>query len=530
MANNNHKFEYFVKEYPILFEKSKVPEVWQDLMATVFNNQFDSLKNVALHLKEDQKWYPSSDKMWNFTNFCCPQCVKVIIVGQDPTSEPTGLAFSSRGKIYNSTINILKEVKDDIGIQNLRPEFQGDYGNLEYWAKQGVLLLNSTLTKRIGDDSHFKIGWKGITGELIKQLHFNNEKLVCMFWGQRAKDVINLCNVLTTGHPSRNPKKNFFGCKHFSQANKWLKDHGIAEIDWCPVPKTCPIPTTCVHLSGDSSELDNSRNYMANNNHKFEYFVKEYPILFEKSKVPEVWQDLMATVFNNQFDSLKNVALHLKEDQDWFPSSDKIWNFTKFCCPQCVKVIIVGQDPTSEATGVAFSSEGKIYNSTRNILKEVKSDIGEENLRKFKEDYGNLEYWARQGVLLLNSALTKHIGNNSHLKIGWKDITGELIKQLHVNNEKLVCMFWGQSAKNVINLCNVLTTGHPSRNPKKNFFGCKHFSQANKWLKDHDLDEIDWCPVKKSGPVPNTCAHLIVDSSEIENLVQNKLSKLSISE
>uniref|UniRef100_A0A6P7EZ18 Uncharacterized protein LOC114324238 n=1 Tax=Diabrotica virgifera virgifera TaxID=50390 RepID=A0A6P7EZ18_DIAVI len=257
---------------------------------------------------------------------------------------------------------------------------------------------------------------------------------------------------------------------------------------------------------------------MANNNYPFIYFVKKYPILFENSDIPELWQPLLASVFNNKLKCLETVALHLTEDLEWYPSSDKMWNFTTFCCPQCVKVIIVGQDPSLGATGLAFSNSETVYDSTRNILIEVKSDKGEEKLRPFSEDCGNLEYWARQGVLLLNSALTKRVGGDCHLSIGWQNITRELTKQLQDKNKNLVFMFWGLYARNLSegvkkvfanSSCNILSAGHPSpRNEKNDFFGCQQFSLANKWLKEHNIDEIDWCPVPS---FLNQCLHLRCD-------------------
>ncbi|CAG9832052.1 unnamed protein product [Diabrotica balteata] len=255
------------------------------------------------------------------------------------------------------------------------------------------------------------------------------------------------------------------------------------------------------------------------NNYGFNDLVKKYPILFENSEISELWQSLLASVLNNKIESLENIVSHLREEPGkWVPSSEKIWTFTKFCCPRCVKVIIVGQDPTFDASGLAFSSRETIYDSTRNVLDELTSDIGIDNLRPFPKDCGNLEYWARQGVLLLNSALTKSINGDSHLYIGWQDITGELIKQLQVINEKLVFMFWGLYARRLNvnvkqlfanNSCNILSAGHPScRNEKNDFFGCQHFSQANKWLKEHNIDTIDWCPIPS---FLNQCVHLECD-------------------
>uniref|UniRef100_A0A6P7GSW3 Uncharacterized protein LOC114346351 n=1 Tax=Diabrotica virgifera virgifera TaxID=50390 RepID=A0A6P7GSW3_DIAVI len=119
--------------------------------------------------------------------------------------------------------------------------------------------------------------------------------------------------------------------------------------------------------------------------------------------------------------------------------------------PEEVKVIIVGQDPNDAgATGLAFSKDvgAGIYQSTAIILEEVRNDIGENNLRPFPRDYGNLDYWAKQGVLLLNLALTKPTNKDeSHANLGWDEIVGELIKRLQQINKNIIIMFWGLLAR-----------------------------------------------------------------------------------
>uniref|UniRef100_A0A6P7FLV8 Uncharacterized protein LOC114330696 n=1 Tax=Diabrotica virgifera virgifera TaxID=50390 RepID=A0A6P7FLV8_DIAVI len=237
----------------------------------------------------------------------------------------------------------------------------------------------------------------------------------------------------------------------------------------------------------------------------FEDFVKQYPALFKDSIIPESWKPLLESVITAQTDCVRTIALVLSclRETDWFPHSDKLWSFTKFCRPEDVKVVIVGKEPSnSHATGLAFSIDigSGIYPSTTNILEEVRRDIGDNNLRPFPTDYGNLDHWAKQGVLLLNSALTKST-YRMHQDIGWDIMLGELIKQLQQINKNIVFMFWGWDAKFLSSYVedydgNKLDAGHPSpNNTKENFVGCKHFSTANGWLVKHDIEPIDWCPV-----------------------------------
>ncbi|XP_050502346.1 uracil-DNA glycosylase-like [Diabrotica virgifera virgifera] len=248
----------------------------------------------------------------------------------------------------------------------------------------------------------------------------------------------------------------------------------------------------------------------------FNFSFERLPVLFSNSNIPDSWKPLLGEVFCTQFNQLNTIAVVLSyiRETDWFPNSGKLWSFTRFCSPADVKVVIIGQDPSdSDGTGLAFSKDSGIYPSTQNILEEVKSDIGEQNLRpEFRTDYGNLDYWAKQGVLLLNSALTNST-YKSHLSLGWNVIVEELIKKLQALNKNIVFMFWGECAKALrgglenrfeIHYWNQYSAGHPSPNNQlNNFSGCKHFSQANGWLVEHDINPIDWCPVPPPQIVPN---------------------------
>ena len=133
-----------------------------------------------------------------------------------------------------SLVNIFKEIRDDVGIDNL-----GKHGELTKWAKDGVLLLNSVLTVRANQArSHHGLGWEQFTTDVIKLLNERQQPMVFMLWGGDAKtkqqfitNPIHL--VLKAAHPSPLSAYNgFFGCKHFSQANAFLQEHGAAPIDW----------------------------------------------------------------------------------------------------------------------------------------------------------------------------------------------------------------------------------------------------------------------------------------------------------
>ncbi len=182
--------------------------------------------------------YPPEELMYlafSLTPF--PQ-VRVVILGQDPYHGPGqahGLAFSvpEGQKIPPSLRNIYKEIVSDIG------NAENATGNLERWAKQGVLLLNATLTVRAGDaGSHQKLGWEQFTDAVITKISDEKSGVVFMLWGKYAEakgasiDTTKHL-VLTAAHPSPLSAHNgFFGCRHFSQCNAYLEAHGQTPITW----------------------------------------------------------------------------------------------------------------------------------------------------------------------------------------------------------------------------------------------------------------------------------------------------------
>ena len=164
-----------------------------------------------------------------------------------------------------------------------------------------------------------------------------------------------------------------------------------------------------------------------------------------------------------------------------------------------LKIVILGQDPyhgKNQANGLAFAvnKNNKIPPSLRNIFKEIKNDLNIDPLTS-----KDLESWASQGVLLLNSSLSVKLGiANSHSKLGWELFTNKILKEISLMKNKVVFVLWGNFAKKKESLIDtkkhlILKAPHPSPlSAYRGFFGCKHFSKANDFLKKNDLKEIIW--------------------------------------
>ena len=162
-----------------------------------------------------------------------------MILGQDPyhnAHQAHGLCFSvlpDQKEIPPSLQNIYKELQDDLGC------YIPDNGYLEKWAKQGVLLLNTVLTVRAHQaNSHQGKGWEHFTDAIIQAVNAQDRPVVYMLWGRPAQSKIPMLTnpkhlILKAPHPSPlSAYRGFFGCKHFSQANAFLEEHGVAPIDW----------------------------------------------------------------------------------------------------------------------------------------------------------------------------------------------------------------------------------------------------------------------------------------------------------
>lgn len=219
----------------ILIEKS-----WKEALKDEFEKSY--FKNLTDFVKREYRiyqCYPKGSEIFAAFDACSLSDVKVVIIGQDPyhgKNQANGLCFSVHNGVPHppSLKNIFKEILNDLGVAY---PVSGDLTRL---ANQGVLLLNATLTVRAHEaGSHQQKGWEIFTDEVIKIISVQKQQVVFMLWGGFAQKKIRLINtkkhcVLTTGHPSPLSANRgyWFGNKHFSKANLYLKQNGIKTIDW----------------------------------------------------------------------------------------------------------------------------------------------------------------------------------------------------------------------------------------------------------------------------------------------------------
>ena len=200
---------------------------WEEQLKNEYKKEYFKKLQTFIHDEySNSTIYPEQENIFRAFSLCPFSKTKVVILGQDPyhgENQANGLSFSVNEGITPppSLKNILKEIQDDIGEVN---------GNLEEWAKQGVLLLNSTLTVRKGEPgSHQGHGWEEFTDVVIKKLSDEREGIVFLLWGAYAKEKgknidTNKHLVLEAPHPSPlSSYRGFFGCKHFSKTNEYLK-------------------------------------------------------------------------------------------------------------------------------------------------------------------------------------------------------------------------------------------------------------------------------------------------------------------
>lgn len=212
---------------------------WNDILKDLING--DNYKKIREFLKTEyftREVYPPMEEIFNAFKLTPYSNIKAVILGQDPYHEPGeahGLCFSVRQgtKMPPSLQNIYKELKSDLSIDN------GDKTDLTPWAKQGVFLLNTTLTVRRGQaNSHQNCGWTEFTDEVIKIINERRTPLVFILWGRNARNKKALIDtnrhlVLESAHPSPLSAYNgFFGCRHFSKTNDFLIRNGLTPIDW----------------------------------------------------------------------------------------------------------------------------------------------------------------------------------------------------------------------------------------------------------------------------------------------------------
>lgn len=218
----------------------QIEESWKMVLSDEFNHPyFAELKKFLVQEKMLGKTiYPPGNRIFAAFDYTPFDKTRVVIIGQDPyhgAGQANGLCFSVSDGIKPppSLVNIFKELETDLGIAI------PNHGNLEKWAKQGVLLLNATLTVEANlPGSHSGKGWETFTGKIIQKLSKEKENLVFLLWGKfaQAKEVLidtTRHQILKAAHPSPFSVHNgFFGCKHFSQTNDLLKMMGEQPIDW----------------------------------------------------------------------------------------------------------------------------------------------------------------------------------------------------------------------------------------------------------------------------------------------------------
>jgi uracil-DNA glycosylase len=211
---------------------------WDTVLSGEFEKEYYlTLRQFLIGEYRAGSVFPSMHDIFNALKYTAFQDVKAVILGQDPYHEPGqahGLCFSVKKGVEKppSLVNIFQELESDLGVA------PPGHGCLEDWAKQGVLLLNTVLTVRVGQaNSHKGKGWEIFTDRVIELLNQREKPMVFLLWGANAKSKTALITnrehrIFTAAHPSPlSAHKGFFGCRHFSKANQLLAQYG-KEIDW----------------------------------------------------------------------------------------------------------------------------------------------------------------------------------------------------------------------------------------------------------------------------------------------------------
>lgn len=221
-------------------KKSPFPEGWQEFLDPELKLRYMGELLAFLRKEKEQKVQIAPKNIFKALELVKPEDVKVVILGQDPyptAGNANGLAFAVNEGVNRpqSLRNIFKEIASDLNIQE--PEDNTLLG----WAEQGVLLLNTVLTVRIGEPfSHRNRGWEQFTDRILKKLSEQNEGIVFILWGGPAQSKRSIINtktkphkVLLAAHPSPlSAYRGFFGCKHFSKTNELLTEMKREPIDW----------------------------------------------------------------------------------------------------------------------------------------------------------------------------------------------------------------------------------------------------------------------------------------------------------
>ncbi len=216
-----------------------ISDSWKNILQTEFEKPyFINLTDFVEKEYDNHTCYPKQEDVFRAFDYCSFEDLKVVIIGQDPyhgKGQANGLCFSVHDEIKHppSLKNIFKELKEDIG------KGIPESGDLSRWAKQGVLLLNATLTVREGEaGSHQKQGWEQFTDAVIQKISEEKKDVVFLLWGKFAENKGSIINVekhtlFKAPHPSPlGAWRGWFGSKHFSKTNKFLESKGLETIDW----------------------------------------------------------------------------------------------------------------------------------------------------------------------------------------------------------------------------------------------------------------------------------------------------------
>ncbi len=216
--------------------------------------------------------------------------------------------------------------------------------------------------------------------------------------------------------------------------------------------------------------------------------------------IGNAWDELLAEEFKKDYYlKLREFLKYEYSHYTVYPDMHDIFNSMRYADYDNLKVVIIGQDPYHEpnqAHGLAFSVKkgNPIPPSLKNIYKEIHDDLG-----ITEPNHGELTSWAKQGVLLLNNALTVRRGQaNSHRGKGWEQLTDAVISKVNQKDSPVVYLLWGANAREKTRLINnpkhlVLTAAHPSPLSAFNgFFGCRHFSKCNDFLQKNGVEPINW--------------------------------------
>lgn len=220
----------------------KVDNDWREFLEIEIEKPyFKALKATLVREYSEHTVFPPKHLIFNAFEQTPLHSIKVVILGQDPYHEfgqAMGMAFSvPKGvKIPPSLVNIYKEIENEYGIKMDRSN-----GDLTRWAKQGVFLLNTTLTVREGQaNSHKDIGWQTFSDDVVREISKQEQPIVFMLWGSFAKskkEIIEKENdnhlILESVHPSPlSVNRGFFGCGHFKKANEFLERSGVKGVNW----------------------------------------------------------------------------------------------------------------------------------------------------------------------------------------------------------------------------------------------------------------------------------------------------------